>query len=134
MTGTDIRLTDDWQPAQAADGDALLCSGLDAVYQDISLESVTQPGDLFYDETFGWGLYTFIQSEDDELTRLELITCARQKLQRRDEIDPASIDVTVSHDGDTYRLSCRFRFSEEDTPRALDVVISAVNLEVETID
>lgn len=134
MSGTDIRLSEDWQPTQAADGDALLCSDLDGIFQDIALEAVTQPGDLFYDQSFGWGLYTFIQSENDDLTRLELITRAREKLQRRAELIPDSVSVSVDYTGDTYRLSCMFRFRGETEPRALDVVVSAVNVEVEHID
>lgn len=50
MTGlkdTDIRLDDSWQLTQAADGDAPLCSRLDCLYQNIVLEALTQPGDLF---------------------------------------------------------------------------------------
>ncbi|MFR9190646.1 MAG: hypothetical protein ACLVL7_10805 [Anaerotruncus massiliensis (ex Togo et al. 2019)] len=72
MTGlndTDIRLTDAWELTRAADGDAPLCSGLDCLYQNIILEALTQPGDLFYDAAFGWGLYDFIQSEDGDLVR-----------------------------------------------------------------
>ena len=75
MTGlhdTDIRLNDEWALTQAADGDAPLCSGLECLYQNIILEALTQPGDLFYDASFGWGLYDFIQSEDDDLVRLEI--------------------------------------------------------------
>ena len=52
MTGLrdiDIRLSDHWQLTQAADGDAPLCSELDCLYQNIVLEALTQPGDLFYD-------------------------------------------------------------------------------------
>lgn len=59
MTGlhdTDIRLNDEWALTQAADGDAPLCSGLECLYQNIILEALTQPGDLFYDASFGWGL------------------------------------------------------------------------------
>lgn len=51
MTGlhdTDIRLNDEWALTQAADGDAPLCSGLECLYQNIILEALTQPGDLFY--------------------------------------------------------------------------------------
>lgn len=71
MTGlndTDIRLNSEWQLTQATDGDAPLCSGLECLYQNIVLEALTQPGDVFYDAEFGWGLYDFIQSEDTELT------------------------------------------------------------------
>ena len=58
LTDTDIRLSDEWQLTQAADGDAPLCSGLECLYQNIILEALTQPGDLFYDLTFGWGSTT----------------------------------------------------------------------------
>ena len=84
MTGlndTDIRLTDAWELTRAADGDAPLCSGLDCLYQNIILEALTQPGDLFYDAAFGWGLYDFIQSEDGDLVRLEIAQRARLGLQ-----------------------------------------------------
>ena len=58
MTGlndTDIRLNSEWQLTQATDGDAPLCSGLECLYQNIVLEALTQPGDVFYDAEFGWG-------------------------------------------------------------------------------
>ena len=86
MTGlndTDIRLNSEWQLTQATDGDAPLCSGLECLYQNIVLEALTQPGDVFYDAEFGWGLYDFIQSEDTELTRLEITQRVRLKLQKR---------------------------------------------------
>ena len=89
MTGlndTDIRLSDEWALTQATDGDAPLCSDLECLYQNIVLEALTQPGDLFYDLSFGWGLYDFVQSEDDELTRLEIVQRARRGLQRREVI------------------------------------------------
>ena len=60
MTGlndTDIRLNSEWQLTQATDGDAPLCSGLECLYQNIVLEALAQPGDVFYDAEFGWGLY-----------------------------------------------------------------------------
>lgn len=133
MTGlndTDIRLTDDWQLTQAADGDAPLCSGLDCLYQNIALEALTQPGDLFYDLAFGWGLYDFIQSEDSELTRLEIAQRPRLRLQKREVIVPESINISVSREDDAFRLRCTFRFMEEDEARELDVVISPVGVEV----
>lgn len=97
MTGlhdTDIRLNDEWALTQAADGDAPLCSGLECLYQNIILEALTQPGDLFYDASFGWGLYDFIQSEDDDLVRLEIAQRARLGLQKREVIVPESIEIT----------------------------------------
>ena len=132
MTGlhdTDIRLSDEWQLTQATDGDAPLCSDFECLYQNIILEALTQPGDLFYDLSFGWGLYDFIQSEDDELTRLEIAQRARVGLQRREVILPESIQIDVDFEDDTFVLRCYFKFDEEEG-RTLTVIISAVNVEV----
>lgn len=136
MTGlndTDIRLTDTWELTRAADGDAPLCSGLDCLYQNIILEALTQPGDLFYDAAFGWGLYDFIQSEDSDLVRLEIAQRARLGLQRREIIVPESIEVEVSFSDDVFCLWCSFQFTDEESPRELNVVISAVDVEVITV-
>lgn len=135
MTGlydTDIRLSDEWQLTQAADGDAPLCSNLECLYQNIILEALTQPGDLFYDLSWGWGLYDFIQSEDDDLTRLEIAQRARVGLQRREVILPESIQIIVDFEDDTFVLRCYFQFDGEETGRDLTVVISAVGVEVNT--
>lgn len=133
MTGlndTDIRLSDDWQLTRATDGDAPLCSGLDCLYQNIVLEALTQPGDLFYDLTFGWGMYDFIQSEDDDLTRLEIAQRARVGLEKREVIAPESIQVNVEYEDDAFVLYCSFQFEEEETARNLSLIISAVGVEV----
>lgn len=133
MTGlddTDIKLTDEWQLTQAADGDAPLCSGLECLYQNIALEAVTQKGDLFYDLDFGWSLYDFIQSEDDELTRLEIAQRARLGLQKREVILSETIETSVDHVDDAFRLYCSFQFAGESEPRQLNVVIDPVNVEV----
>lgn len=133
MTGlsdTDIRLSNAWQLTQAADGDAPLCSGLDCLYQNIALEAVTQPGDVFYDLEFGWGMYDFIQSADSDLTRLEITERVKNKLRKREVIIPESIQVTIDFQEDKYLLYCSFTFDEEDEPRSLNVIIGAVTVEV----
>lgn len=133
MTGlkdTDIHLDDYWQLTQAADGDAPLCSNLDCLYQNIILESLTQPGDLFYDEEFGWGLYEFIQSEDTELTRLEIVQRVRTKLQKREVILPETIVIKVGYADDAFQIHCSFRFAGETEDRQLNVVADAVSVEV----
>ena len=133
MTGlndTDIRLTDEWQLTQAADGDVPICTGQECLYQNIALEAVTQKGDLFYDLDFGWSLYDFIQSEDDDLARLEIAQRARLGLQKREVILPETIEVSVDYVEDAFRLYCSFRFAGESEPRQLNVVIDPVNVEV----
>ncbi|MCD7947199.1 MAG: DUF2634 domain-containing protein [Oscillospiraceae bacterium] len=137
MTGlndTDIRLDSSWQLTQATDGDAPLCSGLDCLYQNIALEAITQKGDLFYDLDFGWSLYDFIQSEDNELTRLEMAQRARVGLQKREVILPETIEVQISRTDDVFYLRCTFQFDGEASERQLNVVIDAVNVEVVTDD
>ena len=124
------RLSDEWQLTQAADGDAPLCYNLECLYQNIILEALTQPGDLFYDLSFGWGLYDFIQSEDDDLTRLEIAQRARAGLQRREVILPESIQIDVDFEDDAFVLRCYFEFDTEETGRTLTVIISAVDVEV----
>lgn len=133
MTGlhdTDIRLDDRWQLTQAADGDVPLCSDLDCLYQSIALEAVTQPGDLFYAADYGWGLYDFLQSEDDELTRLELVQRAQTGLAKRESILPDTIRINVDHKDDAFRLHCVWQFTNETDARQLTVVIDAVSVEV----
>lgn len=135
MTGlydTDIQLDDQLQLTKATDGDAPLCSGLDCLYQNIILEAMTQPGDLFYDLDFGWGLYEFIQSEDSPLLRLEIAERAKSKLKKRDVIDAESIIINVNFQGDRIYLHCAFAFFPEGMDRTLDVMISAVGVEVVT--
>lgn len=135
MTGlydTDIRLDSTWRLTQATDGDAPLCSGLDCLYQNILLEALTQPGDLFYDAEFGWGLYDFIQSEDTELTRLEIVQRIRSKLKKREIILSETINIKFNFIDDTIRIFCSFRFVEETEDRQLNIVVSAIGVEVET--
>lgn len=136
MTGlsdTDIRLNNNWQLTQAADGDAPVCSGLDCLYQNIALEALTQPGDIFYDLDFGWGLYDFIQSEDSDLTRLEITERVKMKLKKREVILTESIGVRIEYHEDNFLLYCSFKFNEESEPRNLNVVIGAVAVEVNAV-
>ena len=133
MTGiedTDIKLADSFQLTAAANGDAPLCSGYDCLYQNIVIEAVTQKGDLFYDTDFGWSLYDFIQSEDDELTRLEIEQRVVLGLQKREVIVQDSISASVSFSDGVFQIKCAFRFQGEAETRDLTVIIGAVNVEV----
>ena len=76
------------------------------------------------------GLYDFIQSEDTELTRLEITQRVRLKLQKREVILPESIEISIAFEDDAVVLHCSFHFVEEDERRELDVIIGAVSVEV----
>ena len=108
---------------------ALLGAGV-SVSKHRHRRRLTQPGDVFYDAEFGWGLYDFIQSEDTELTRLEITQRVRLKLQKREVILPESIEISIAFEDDAVVLHCSFRFAEEDERRELDVIIGAVSVEV----
>lgn len=132
MTGladTDIKLSDELLLTRATDGDAPVCSGLDCLYQNIVLEAITQPGDLWYDPDFGWGLCDFIQSEVSDLTILELTQRARVNLQKREVIRSDSIEVSVTAKDDVFSLHCRWCFMEGEL-RELNIAISAIGVEV----
>lgn len=45
---------------------------------------------------------------------------------------PESIEIDVRFSDDTFRLRCSFQFTDEEEPRELNVVISAVGVEVIT--
>nr|DAR93091.1 MAG TPA: hypothetical protein [Caudoviricetes sp.] len=57
---------------------------------------------------------------------------ARLGLQKREVILPESININVDFDDDVIRLLCSFRFTGEDANRDLNVIISAVSVEVIT--
>lgn len=137
MTGlhdTDIKLSDGWQLTQATDGDAPLTSDLECLYQTILLEALTQEGDLFYDETFGWSLFDFVQSEDDDITELEIAERARQKLLKWEIVVPDSIETDVSFANDVFSLTVSFKFQEAETTYGFTIAITPVNVEVVEID
>ena len=108
INDTDIRLDDDWQLTQASTGDAPACSGVDCFLQDIRLEAITQPGELFYDEEWGWGLLEFIQAEDDEMTRLEIGERIKEKLRRRSEIKADTVTTEFLFSEDILQILVRF--------------------------
>lgn len=50
----------------------------------------------------------------------------------REGANPESIEIDVGFSDDTFRLRCSFQFADEEEPRELNVVISAVGVEVIT--
>lgn len=88
---------------------------MDCFYQSIILEAQTQKGELFYDKDFGWSLYDFLQSEDDDITRLEIVQRVRTGLQKREAILSDSIQIEVSLVDDTFHVYCTFQTTEAET-------------------
>ena len=134
INDTDIRLDDDWQLPQASTGDAPACSGVDCFLQDIRLEAITQPGELFYDEEWGWGLLEFIQAEDDEMTRLEIGERIKEKLRRRSEVKADTVATEFLFREDILQILVRFQFSGSDEEQQIAVSLDRVKVEVKLID
>lgn len=135
LSDTDIKLDNSWQLTQAATGDAPLVSGFDCIMQDIRLEVMTQEGELFYDDSWGWSLLDFIQSEDDELTIIEIVERVREKLEKREVVDSETISTDVKLEADAVKIIVTFSFvGDSDTEYSMNVTVDRVNVEVIEID
>ncbi|MCQ4924078.1 DUF2634 domain-containing protein [Tissierella carlieri] len=127
---TDIKLTESWQLTQATNGDAPIIADIECLIQDIKLEALTQEGELFYDSDYGWSLLDFIQSDDDDLIRLEIKERVKSKLERRSEIDIESVQTGIQFEEDSLRLKVSFRLSNGGQDYSIDIELSRVNVEV----
>lgn len=127
---TDIKLTESWKLTQATNGDAPIIADIECLIQDIKLEALTQEGELFYDFDYGWSLLDFIQSDDDDLIRLEIKERVKSKLERRPEIDTESIQTSIQFEEDVLKLNLLFRLINGDQDYSIDIELSRVNVEV----
>lgn len=133
MTGlseTDIRLSDDWTLTQATNGDAPTLSDYDCLLQAIKLEALTQEGELFYDESWGWSLLNYIHSDDSDLIRLEIENRVKEKLSNYEVIDVDTIQVAAVFDEDSFTVQALFSLIGSDEVNSVNVVVSRVNVEV----
>lgn len=127
---TDIKLDENWQLTAAANGDAPITSNTDCLIQDIRLEAMSQEGELFYDEDWGWSLLDFLQLQDDDLTKLEIDQRIKTKLSRREEIDSETIATQLTFEDDKVSIKVAFKFINDSTQYNLDIALDRVNVEV----
>ncbi len=127
---TDIKLDENWKLTQATNGDAPLVSDVDAFLQDIRLESITQEGELFYDQDYGWSLLDFLHSLDDETTKLEIEERVKSKLAARELIDVESIAVVSEFKEDVLTVQAYFRLAGMAELQRAEVSLSRVQMEV----
>lgn len=130
---TDIKLDENWQLTAAANGDAPITSNADCIIQDIRLEAMSQEGELFYDNGWGWSLLDFLQMQDDDLTKLEIEQRIKMKLSKRDEIDSETIATQLTFETDKVSIKVAFKFINNSTQYNLDILLDRVNVEVVTI-
>ena len=95
---------------------------------------MTQAGELFYDTEWGWSLLDFVQSEDDELTIIEIEERIREKLERRETVEAETISTNVKFEDDMLKVLVTFQFIGDSQTYSVDVTIDRVNVEVIIID
>lgn len=127
----DIKLNSNWQFVPNAAGDFLQTTGkYECILQEIQLEALTQEGDLWYEEGFGWSLMDFIHAEVDELTELEIKQRVLDKLGWYEEVDVNTISAELATSDEVWTLNISFRFVDDDADQQLQVSLDRVNAEV----
>lgn len=125
----DIKLDDDWQLTPAATGDAPITDDESGFLQTLQIEALTQEGELFYDEEFGWSLLDFIHQQDNELTRIEISSRIRRKLTVHEEIVPDSVEISQKWTSDLLNIYIKFQLISG-TQQSLTLSLNRVQVEV----
>ena len=125
----DIKLDDDWQLTPAATGDAPVTDDESGFLQTLQIEALTQEGELFYDEDFGWSLLDFIHQPDNELTRIEISSRIRRKLTAHEEIIPNSVEISQKWTSDLLNIYIKFQLISG-TQQSLTLSLNRVQVEV----
>lgn len=127
----DIKLDRSWQFTADATGDFLQTTGRwECLLQEIQLEALTQEGDLFYDEGFGWSLMDFLHIEADELTELEVRQRVLDKLSWYEEVDINTIAVQLTAGEAAWQIGVRFRFVGDAEMHEIQLALDRINAEV----
>lgn len=127
----DIKLDSSWQITKDVTGDFLrTTSDYECILQEIALEALTQEGELFYDEGFGWSLLDYLHSGNDEMQELEIGQRVKGKLSWYEEIDINSIKVAVLLGDENCKIQAAFKFVGSDEEYNLQLQLDRINAEV----
>lgn len=127
----DIKLNDMWCLTKATNGDAPTVIDIDCFLQDVKLEALTQEGELFYDESYGWSLMDFMQCENDELTIIEIKNRVREKLSKRELITSESIRSEITFTDDLLCISASFKIIGNNRYFSMEIAVERIKVEVE---
>jgi hypothetical protein len=133
LESDDIKLDERGQPVISNDGDFALVSGEKCFLQDLRNEILTEQAELFYededeDDSYGFGLLEFKNETYSEFLGLEIERRIKEKLKKREEIDPASISTELIQAGDKIKITIHFKLKETD--EEYDAEISENRVEV----
>lgn len=126
---TDIKLSEDFELTVAATGDAPVTNNLEGFLQALRIEALTQEGELFFDEKFGWSLLDFIQAPESELVKIELESRIKSKLSEHEEIFPGSIHIEQEWTDETLAVLVRFNLLDE-TEHSLTIHLDRVGVTI----
>lgn len=128
----DIKLDDLFRITAAKTGDVPVTTNeVEVLLQDIRLEALTQEGELFYAEDYGWSLLDYMHREVDELDKMELTARIRKKLAAREQIDAESITVSIEKQKDEQLLRVRFALVETENAYQVEVGLGRVEVNIE---
>ncbi|MEG0216150.1 MAG: hypothetical protein RR685_08470, partial [Hungatella sp.] len=121
---SDIKMDTEGQPMILATGDVQLIHNLDSFLQDIRHEAITQEGELFFDQNYGWSLLDFAQCEYDEMLVTKIKQRIKGKLSERNYINEASIKITLDPlDNDNIHIGISFKIKNADVSYEVDLNI-----------
>lgn len=126
----DIMLDENLELVAAATGDVPLAGNENSLLQELRMEAQTQQGELFYDETFGWSLLDFVQTEDSALVRTEITARIRSRLSRYTQINPESVEVLMLRKAENLYIQVRFRLATTKEQQRINVTLNRVRIEV----
>lgn len=127
---TDIFLSSSGQPISQTGIDCIVVSGRDELIQEIKNEAITQEGDLFYDQDYGWSLLDFKNAQITELDELEIKQRIKTKLQKYEEIKLESIEINIKNYQDKLQISFRFNTNDNEDYTQISINIDRINAEV----
>lgn len=126
LESTDIKLDANGQPVAAQDSEFKTVSGISCWMQDIRNETLTQEGELFYEDdvdtdAYGFSMADFIQTEYDDFTEMEIRQRIKEKLQKREDVDEGTIRTEVDFDGRNYHGKVTFKINDLNEEYNLDI-------------
>ncbi len=134
LESDDIKLDERGQPVIGNDGDFALISGKKCFLQDLRNEILTEQAELFYededeDDSYGFGLLEFKNETYSEFLGLEIERRIKEKLKKREEIDPSSIHTKMML-SENKILKIQIHYKLKDTDEEYDAEISEDRVEV----
>lgn len=138
LDDTDIRLDRNGQPVVDSEGNIQTVSGDDCWFQDILAESLEQEGELLHEDeegrwSYGFGLLDFIGEGDNEQIQEDIYARVREKLTKRDFIEPSSIKTVLDPPTTKGERELHISFSkvDETDERNIDIRVNDTEVVIE---